>query len=74
MSETLEHFEEKIKTHMQRSFKQWENCDPKAMATTQSQRAVEFAFEDAKKDIAFLHRRIMMLAEIIEDIEVERLK
>lgn len=45
---------------MERTVSQWANCSPKAMATM-SPAAIEYAFQDAKKDI-------LRMAKILEDI------
>lgn len=36
---------------LNRSIDQWRGCDPRAMATEQSEAARVFAFEDAKADV-----------------------
>lgn len=52
---------------MQRSLEQWANCDPHAMATRQSPAAVQFAFEDAKHDIADLAALALRVARLNPD-------
>ena len=53
---------------MKRDIKQWENCDPKLMASAQSEAAVFFAFQDAKADILELYRENLRLRNIARAI------
>jgi len=61
---------------MNRTIKQWANCDPKAMAVNQSEAARYFAFKDAKSDILNLHRKnqIMLCAleSALKTVELEK--
>ena len=46
---------------MKRTFEQWNNCDPKAMAQ-QSEAAIRFAFEDAKADLLKMAEALRTIA------------
>ena len=49
---------------MKRTIGQWSNCEPKAMATYQSEVAVMYALQDAKDDILELYRENLRLKNI----------
>lgn len=53
---------------MNRTIEQWKSCDPKVMATQQSDAAITFAFEDAQQDILELHRRLQKAQAILKVI------
>ena len=51
---------------LQRTIEQWENCNPRVMTYGQSQVAINYAFEDAKKDIIALSKEIIRLNALLE--------
>ena len=53
---------------MKRTIEQWKKCDPKAMATRQSDAAKYFAFEDAKADIIELYNENLRLKNVMRII------
>ena len=61
---------------LQREFLRWQLCDPKAMAHQQSSAAIQFAFEDAQKDIIALAHHCKRLAAARAPLlaEIERLR
>ena len=56
-------------SEMQRSITTWQICDPKVMATMQSDAAIEHAFIDARKDIIHQHAKITNLLGKIKELE-----
>ena len=56
-----------------RSIEQWQNCDPHAMATRQSDAAIENAFVDAKHDVLALSTEVAALKAQRDEL-VEALK
>ena len=50
---------------MKRTIDQWRKCDPKAMATKQSEAAQFFAFTDAKADILELYEENKRLRSVM---------
>lgn len=56
---------------MKRTAEQWRKCDPRAMATAQSEVAIEFAFQDAQHDILeLLRQNAEMLAALKEVVRI----
>jgi hypothetical protein len=51
-----------------RSIEQWQNCDPHAMATRQSDAAIENAFVDAKHDVLALSTEVAALKALRDEL------